>query len=44
MRTAAAPTYFPSYQSYVDGGMFAHDPASSALVNLPPKSEQLSEY
>jgi patatin-like phospholipase/acyl hydrolase len=28
MRTTAAPTYFPSYQSYVDGGMFAHDPAS----------------
>jgi hypothetical protein len=32
MRTTAAPTYFPSYQSYVDGGMFAHDPASTALI------------
>jgi len=32
MRTAAAPTYFPSFQQYVDGGMFAHDPASCALT------------
>eukprot|EP01087_Luapelamoeba_hula_P017792 TRINITY_DN5638_c0_g1_i4.p1 TRINITY_DN5638_c0_g1~~TRINITY_DN5638_c0_g1_i4.p1 ORF type:complete len:319 (+),score=34.55 TRINITY_DN5638_c0_g1_i4:431-1387(+) len=31
MRTVAAPTYFPSYQQHVDGGMFAHDPASAAL-------------
>lgn len=32
MRTIAAPTYFPSHQQHVDGGMFAHDPASSALT------------
>lgn len=32
MRTIAAPTYFPSYQQHVDGGMFAHDPSSSALT------------
>lgn len=31
MRTGAAPTFFPSYQQYVDGGIFAHDPASCAL-------------
>ena len=32
MRTVVAPTYFPSYQRYVDGGMFANDPASCALT------------
>lgn len=31
MRSAAAPTFFPSYQNYVDGGMFAQDPSSVAL-------------
>jgi len=31
MRTIAAPTFFPSYQQFVDGGLFAHDPASGAL-------------
>jgi len=38
MRTIAAPTYFPSYQQYVDGGLFAHDPSSLALsLSLSPK-------
>eukprot|EP01088_Endostelium_zonatum_P014728 TRINITY_DN3339_c0_g1_i1.p1 TRINITY_DN3339_c0_g1~~TRINITY_DN3339_c0_g1_i1.p1 ORF type:complete len:739 (-),score=154.25 TRINITY_DN3339_c0_g1_i1:135-2351(-) len=32
MRTIAAPTYFSSYQHHVDGGLFAHSPASSALT------------
>lgn len=32
MRTTAAPTYFPAWQNYVDGGMFAHDPSSCALI------------
>jgi len=32
MRSAAAPTYFPSYQRHIDGGIFAHDPASHALT------------
>eukprot|EP01094_Clydonella_sp_ATCC50884_P016974 TRINITY_DN2873_c0_g1_i4.p1 TRINITY_DN2873_c0_g1~~TRINITY_DN2873_c0_g1_i4.p1 ORF type:complete len:376 (+),score=142.56 TRINITY_DN2873_c0_g1_i4:375-1502(+) len=31
MRTTAAPTYFPAWQKYVDGGVFAHDPSSEAL-------------
>lgn len=31
MRSIAAPTFFPSYQQYVDGGIFAHDPSSLAL-------------
>lgn len=32
MRTAAAPTYFPSYDGYVDGGVFANNPAMCALA------------
>ncbi len=24
MRSGAAPSYFPSFQNYIDGGMFAH--------------------
>jgi len=32
MRSSAAPTYFPSFQGHVDGGMFAHDPASISLI------------
>lgn len=31
MRSTAAPTYFPSHENFVDGGMFAQDPASLAL-------------
>ena len=27
LRSAAAPTYFPSYQGHVDGGMFANNPS-----------------
>eukprot|EP01117_Protostelium_nocturnum_P019052 TRINITY_DN813_c1_g1_i4.p1 TRINITY_DN813_c1_g1~~TRINITY_DN813_c1_g1_i4.p1 ORF type:complete len:235 (+),score=37.27 TRINITY_DN813_c1_g1_i4:500-1204(+) len=38
MRTIAAPTIFPSYQKYVDGGLFAHDPSSQTLsFVLSPK-------
>ena len=32
MRTTAAPTYFPSYEGYVDGGVFANNPAMCALA------------
>jgi patatin-like phospholipase/acyl hydrolase len=32
MRSGAAPTFFPSYQQYTDGGIFSHDPSSQALV------------
>jgi len=31
LRSTAAPTFFPSHDNYVDGGMFAQDPASLAL-------------
>ena len=32
MRSSAAPTYFPSYQGYVDGGLVDNNPAMSALA------------
>ncbi|PRP74836.1 hypothetical protein PROFUN_09536 [Planoprotostelium fungivorum] len=38
MRTISAPTFFPSYQGFVDGGIFAHDPSSQVLsFILSPK-------
>jgi patatin-like phospholipase/acyl hydrolase len=30
--TAAAPTYFPSYEGYVDGGVYATNPSMCALA------------
>lgn len=32
MYTSAAPTYFPSYEGYVDGGVYANNPAMCALA------------
>lgn len=32
LRTSAAPTYFPSHQGYVDGGMAANNPSMSAVA------------
>lgn len=32
MRTSAAPTYFPSYQGYVDGGVVCNNPSVAALA------------
>lgn len=34
MRTSAAPTQFPSYQGYVDGGVVANNPSMAALAQL----------
>jgi len=32
VRTSSAPTYFPSYQGYVDGGVAANNPSMCALA------------
>lgn len=32
LRTSAAPTYFPIYQGYIDGGVVATNPSVSALA------------
>jgi patatin-like phospholipase/acyl hydrolase len=37
MYTAAAPTYFPSVDGYIDGGVFANNPAMCALAQTQDK-------
>jgi len=34
LRTSAAPTYFPSVDGYVDGGVFANNPSVVALAQV----------
>jgi uncharacterized protein len=37
MRTSAAPTYFPSYQGFVDGGVVANNPSIAAIAQALDK-------
>lgn len=37
LRTSAAPTYFPVYQGYVDGGVVANSPSMAALAQALDK-------
>ena len=40
LRTASAPTFFPSSDGYVDGGIFANNPSVVALAQaLDPRSQ-----
>ncbi|KAN0050400.1 hypothetical protein ACTA71_003523 [Dictyostelium dimigraforme] len=42
LRSASAPTYFPSYQGYIDGGVFANNPALSAIsLAMSPSLDQI---
>lgn len=34
MYTSAAPTYFPSFDGYIDGGVFANNPSMCALAQV----------
>jgi len=43
MYTSAAPTYFASYEGYVDGGVFANNPAMCAIAQAMDKRNVTTE-
>jgi len=44
LRSSAAPTYFPSYQGYIDGGMMDNNPSMSALAKAAKISGEIREH
>jgi patatin-like phospholipase/acyl hydrolase len=44
LRSSAAPTYFPSYQGYIDGGMMDNNPSMSALAKAAKITGQITEH
>jgi patatin-like phospholipase/acyl hydrolase len=44
MRSSSAPTYFPSYQGYVDGGIVDNNPSMSALAKAIKASGLVSSH
>jgi len=43
MRSSAAPTYFPIYQGFVDGGTFANNPSLCAVTTALNSGMKLDE-
>ena len=43
MSTSAAPTYFPSYGVFVDGGVIANNPSMAAIAQALDGRNQASE-
>ena len=43
LRSAAAPTYFPVYQGYVDGGIVANNPSMCALAQAKAEGKELEQ-
>jgi patatin-like phospholipase/acyl hydrolase len=42
LRTTAAPTYFPIYQNYIDGGVTANNPSALAVTHCKQKGHALA--
>ena len=43
MRTSAAPTFFPSYQGFIDGSIVANNPSDCAIVYALDKGIKLED-